>query len=95
MKFKEFTQPEAIYYAVDFRAPCGHCGDGYYWTVQMYGQPLPKATLIGYCHDKTGYQMVFECPFCFKKFRYHNCTSERWNKAKFFESMELVKKLEK
>lgn len=95
-KFKEFPQYEAIPYRSDFRCPCGASGDGYKWALgPHWGERLPRARLVGWCSTPSGYMMVFECPICFAKFRYHGTTTERWDRKRFLAEMELVKRLER
>lgn len=95
-EFKEFTQCEDIPYTPGFVCPCGKSGNGYSYAIGPgWGSPLPKAKLVGYCETPSGYMMVFECPFCFQKFRYHNTTTDRYDFDRFKSEMELVKKLEK
>ena len=79
-----FAQYEDIPYVADFKCPeCGKSGDGYIHKPGGYVE-MDKGKLIGYCSTPHGYQMVFECPHCFTKYRYHNCTTGRneWNTFK-------------
>lgn len=94
IEFEEFAQYEDIPYTPRFVCPCGESGDGYRSVVPYIGDRLPKAKLVGYCSTPSGYMMVFECPVCFRKFRYHNTTSGRYDFDRFKEEMCLVKELE-
>lgn len=95
-QFKEFTQFEDIPYRAGFVCLCGKSGNGYSYELGPgWGKPLPKAKLVGYCSTLSGYMMVFECPVCFRKFRYHGTTTDRYDFDRFKKEMELVKKLEK
>lgn len=87
---QEFPQYEGIPYAADFKcANCGKSGDGYIHEPGGYVE-LPHGKLVGWCEDKYGYQMVFECPICFEKYRYHNCTTGRSSWDSFKHELFLV-----
>lgn len=90
-ELREFTQYEAIEYTRDFICPeCGGSGDGFHHVPGEGYISLPEAKLIGWCSTPNGYMMVFECPKCFKKFRYHNTTTGRNRFDSFKEDMWLV-----
>lgn len=93
---KEYYQYEDIPYTADFICPhCGKSGDGYHHVPGDGYVSLPKGNLIGWCSTTYGYQMIFECPICFEKFRYHNCTTERSDFKGFAMAMWLEKEIEK
>lgn len=73
----------------DFICPeCGKSGDGWTHVLGEGNVKLPEATLIGYCETQnSGFMEIYECPFCFKKFRYHGATTDRWNEDRFLLNM--------
>ena len=90
-ELQEFPQYEGIPYSADFKcANCGKSGDGYQHVPGDGYVSLPKGKLVGWCEDKYGYQMVFECPVCFEKYRYHNCTTGRSSWDSFKHELFLV-----
>lgn len=89
-KLREFAQYESIEYTADFKCPhCGKSGDGHVHEPGGYVK-LPQGKLIGWCSTTYGYQMVFECPICFEKYRYHNCTTGRCTWDSFKHELFLV-----
>lgn len=65
----KIPQYESIPYAGDFNCP--HCDkSGFY---EFYGETRVRPNIIGWCETNIGYMGVFECPVCFKKYRFH-CT---------------------
>ena len=89
-KMTHFAQYDDIPYVADFKCPeCGKSGEGYTHKPGGYVS-LDKGKLIGYCSTPYGYQMVFECPHCFTKYRYHNCTTGRNDWASFKSELFLV-----
>ena len=89
-KLREFAQYESIEYTADFKCPhCGKSGDGHVHEPGGYVK-LPQGKLIGWCSTTYGYQMVFECPICFEKYRYHNCTTGRSTWDSFKHELFLV-----
>ena len=67
---------------------CGKSGDGWTHVLGEGNVKLPEATLIGYCETQnSGFMEIYECPFCFKKFRYHGATTDRWNEDRFLLNM--------
>lgn len=95
-ELREFPQYEDIPYAGDFKCPnCGKSGDGFTHVPGEGYVPIQSAKLIGYCYSNvSGYQMVYECPVCHNKFRYHNCTTERSNFEDFKLALLLTWKLQ-
>ena len=90
-ELQEFPQYEGIPYVADFKcANCGKSGHGYQHVPGDGYVELPHGKLIGWCEDKYGYQMVFECPICFEKYRYHNCTTGRSSWDSFKHELFLV-----
>ena len=90
-ELQEYTQYEAIPYAGEFICPnCGGSGNGYHHVPGDGYVLLPDAHLIGWCSTQAGYMMVYECPKCFEKFRYHNVTTERNNWEHFKNELWLV-----
>lgn len=90
-ELQEFPQYEGIPYVADFKcANCGKSGHGYQHVPGDGYIELPHGKLIGWCEDKYGYQMVFECPICFEKYRYHNCTTGRSSWDSFKHELFLV-----
>lgn len=90
-ELQEFPQYEGIPYVADFKcANCGKSGDGYQHAPGDGYVELPHGKLVGWCEDKYGYQMVFECPICFEKYRYHNCTTGRSSWDNFKHELFLV-----
>ena len=88
---QEFPQYEGIPYVADFKcANCGKSGHGYQHVPGDGYVELPHGKLVGWCEDKYGYQMVFECPICFEKYRYHNCTTGRSSWDSFKHELFLV-----
>jgi hypothetical protein len=88
---QEFPQYEGIPYVADFKcANCGKSGHGYQHVPGDGYVELPHGKLVGWCEDKYGYQMVFECPVCFEKYRYHNCTTGRSSWDSFKHELFLV-----
>ena len=88
---QEFPQYEGIPYVADFKcANCGKSGHGYQHVPGDGYVELPNGKLVGWCEDKYGYQMVFECPICFEKYRYHNCTTGRSSWDSFKHELFLV-----
>ena len=65
----KIPQYESIPYARDFICP--HCDKSGFFD--GYGEPRIKPNVIGWCDTNIGYMIVFECPCCFKKYRFH-CT---------------------
>ena len=61
----KISQWESIPYAPDLS--CQECGKPHNYV--LHGN-LP-AKIVGWCECDYGYQLVFECPYCFSKFRYH------------------------
>jgi hypothetical protein len=93
---KEFVQYQSIPISKSFVCPnCRKSGDGFYHVPGKGYIELPKSKLIGWCNTNSGYMMVFECTECFEKYRYHNCTTERYNFDKFKEELWLVWILQK
>ena len=93
---QEFPQYEGIPYVADFKcANCGKSGHGYQHVPGDGYVELPHGKLVGWCEDKYGYQMVFECPICFEKYRYHNCTTGRSSWDSFKHELFLVWMLQK
>lgn len=90
-ELQEFPQYEGIPYVADFKcANCGKSGHGYQHVPGDGYIELPHGKLVGWCEDKYGYQMVFECPICFEKYRYHNCTTGRSSWDSFKHELFLV-----
>lgn len=90
-ELQEFPQYESIPYVADFKcANCGKSGRGYHHVPGDGYVELPEGKLVGWCEDTYGYQMVFECPFCFEKYRYHNCTTGRSSWESFKHELFLV-----
>ena len=90
-ELQEFPQYEGIPYVADFKcANCGKSGHGYQHVPGDGYVELPHGKLVGWCEDKYGYQMVFECPICFEKYRYHNCTTGRSSWDSFKHELFLV-----
>ena len=90
-ELQEFPQYEGIPYVADFKcANCGKSGHGYQHVPGDGYVELPHGKLVGWCEDKYGYQMVFECPICFEKYRYHNCTTCRSSWDSFKHELFLV-----
>ena len=90
-ELQEFPQYEGIPYVADFKcAICGKSGHGYQHVPGDGYVELPHGKLVGWCEDKYGYQMVFECPICFEKYRYHNCTTGRSSWDSFKHELFLV-----
>ena len=88
---QEFPQYEGIPYVANFKcANCGKSGHGYQHVPGDGYVELPHGKLVGWCEDKYGYQMVFECPICFEKYRYHNCTTGRSSWDSFKHELFLV-----
>lgn len=63
----KISQWESIPYAPDLT--CQECGKMHRYIT--LSNDSPKARIIGWCETDYGYQLVFECPHCFSKFRYH------------------------
>lgn len=97
-EIKKIQQHESIPYVSDFKCPeCGKSGDAFIHVIGEGYKKLPEAKLIGYCEsilDGT-FMMVFECPNCFGKFKYHNTTTARYNWEDFKEELWLVWTLQK
>lgn len=90
-ELQEFPQYEGIPYVADFKcANCGKSGHGYQHVPGDGYVELPHGKLVGWCEDKYGYQMIFECPICFEKYRYHNCTTGRSSWDSFKHELFLV-----
>lgn len=90
-ELQEFPQYEGIPYVADFKcANCGKSGHGYQHVPGDGYVELPHGKLVGWCEDKYAYQMVFECPICFEKYRYHNCTTGRSSWDSFKHELFLV-----
>jgi len=90
-QLREFPQYESIEYAGDFVCPtCGESGDKFMGGTYSRRETIKEAPLIGWCNTPNGYMMVFECPICFEKFRYHNSTTERNNWESFKNELWLV-----
>lgn len=71
----KFPQYEDIPYAGDFNCPnCDKTGffDGF------GEEEREKPNIVGWCDTNIGYMMVFECPRCYQKFRFHG-TIGTWN----------------
>lgn len=49
-----------------------------------------EPTPIGWCDTNYGFMAVFECPFCFTKFRFHISTVGRYDKDKFYSDFALL-----
>lgn len=65
----KIPQYESIPYAGDFNCP--HCDkSGFY---EFYGEVQVRPNIVGWCETNIGYMGIFECPICFKKYRFH-CT---------------------
>lgn len=97
-EIKKIPQHENIPYVHDFICPvCGKTGDGFHHVIGEGYKELPKAKLIGYCESRLNgtFMMVFECPNCFGKFKYHNTTTARHNWENFKEELWLVWTLQK
>lgn len=75
-ELQEFPQYDSIPYSALMECPCGGCG------LAIWQE---KAKIVGWCSTPRGYMMVFECPVCFEKFRYHNCTDSRYSWEEFKE----------
>lgn len=71
----EWAQYEDIPYQRDFCCP--GCGIDLAFKEE-------KRKIVGYCNTSLGYMMIFECADCYEKLRFHCCTTERWDKEKFF-----------
>lgn len=90
-ELQEFPQYEGIPYVANFKcANCGKSGHGYQHVPGDGYVELPHGKLVGWCEDKYGYQMIFECPICFEKYRYHNCTTGRSSWDSFKHELFLV-----
>lgn len=65
----KIPQWEDIPYAADLQ--CQECGKGNFENYNMpnYKEHAPIA--VGWCETPNGYMGVFECPFCWSKFRFH------------------------
>ena len=61
----KISQWESIPYAPDLT--CQECRKPHHYV--KHGNL--KATIVGWCECDYGYQLVFECPYCFSKFRFH------------------------
>lgn len=70
----KIPQYESIPYTRDF--VCPHCDKSGFFD--GYGEPRIKPNVIGWCDTNIGYMIVFECPCCFKKYRFHG-TVGTWN----------------
>lgn len=57
----KISQLESIPYSTDLC--CQEC--------DKFDYRKDKPKVVGWCECDTGYQLVFECPYCFNKFRYH------------------------
>ena len=62
----KISQWESIKYSPDL-----DCKNGCSGFVGSNTRP----NLIGWCDTPNGYQIVFECPVCFSKFRFHGSGS--------------------
>lgn len=81
---RQISNYEAIPVVKDFICPyCNGSGDGFHHVPGEGYVSLPEARIIGYCETPSGFMCIYECTQCFKKFRYHGCTSDRWDKEKF------------
>lgn len=61
----KISQWESIPYAADLE--CQECGK----HTKLMNQTAKPSRIVGWCECDYGYQLVFECPYCFSKYRYH------------------------
>lgn len=63
----KIAQWESIPYALDLI--CQECREPHRYA--SVGNTGHTAKIVGWVECEYGYQLVFECPYCFTKFRYH------------------------
>lgn len=61
----KISQWESIPYASDLT--CQECNKLHHYI----NRGCLPARIVGWCECDYGFQLVFECPYCFAKFRYH------------------------
>ena len=71
---------ESITVVKDFLCP-GCSQSGWQWNLR----DVPHAKLVGWCETPQGFMQIYECPLCFTKFRFHGCTTERYDEDSFLE----------
>lgn len=74
----KIPQFEDIPYARDFNCPnCDKTGffDGF------GEEEREKPNIVGWCETNIGYMMVFECPHCYQRYRFHG-TVGTWSADK-------------
>lgn len=79
----KISQWESIPYARDFR--CQECGKHHRFE-SMIETDL-KAKIVGWCNSDYGYMLVFECPHCFSKFRFHTTHDNKFNIDDFVDKI--------
>jgi len=77
----KFTNWETIQYSNGLNCPHCNCS-GFYKELDMKEEPEIPA-LIGWCETPQGFMMVFECPHCFEKYRFHGNVLNRFDIDKF------------
>ena len=91
----KITGYDSIRYVKDITCPnCGKSGYGSTYVIGVGYKEMKSPKLIGWCETPQGLMMVHECPECFTKFRFHNCTTERNSLEKFKESFFLKMRLQ-
>jgi len=68
-------------YVPDFSCP--DCGRSALLGKECCCLAESKPNLIGWCETPNGYMMVFECPICFAKYRFHCNTGNKLDKKNF------------
>lgn len=68
---------ESIPYSEDLHCP--NDDDGSYFN--------NNRIFIGWCDTPNGLMQVYECPFCYNKYRYHGVLQERWDLEQFLGSI--------
>lgn len=64
----KIVQWEAIPYAADFC--CQECGKSGITTFDY--DPKDKMIVVGWCECNIGLMLVYECPHCHSRFRFHS-----------------------
>lgn len=89
---EEFEKMKFIQYddiAISKDMSCPECGKSNMFPLHFDEK---KPTPIGWCDTTNGFMAVFECPFCFAKFRFHISTGGRWDYDRFYSDFVLMMK---
>ena len=71
----KFNNWEDIKYTASLNCP--HC------EKSGFVGDIERPNLIGWCETPQGYMIVFECPHCFEKFRFHGNCDDLYDVEKF------------